>query len=79
MVDDVSLFRALTLLPRLLNGTIDRSSKVTIARGREIEIRRAAEGAAHLDGEPVILPRDLQVRIRPQSLNVLVPANVKSI
>ena len=79
MIDDVSLLGAFALLPRLLNRTIDKSSKVTMVRGQHVDIRRADAGPAHLDGEPVILPRELQVRIRPRSLNVLVPANVKSI
>ena len=79
MIEDVSMLGAFALLPRLLEGTIDHSSKVTIARGKEIEIRRASEGGAHLDGEPLVLPRELQVRVRPQSLNVLVPASTKSI
>lgn len=79
VVDPVSFLGAVALLPRLLNRTIEKSSKVKIVRGTQIDIRRADAGPAHLDGEPVMLPRELQVRIRPRSLNVLVPANVKSI
>ena len=79
MIEDVSMLGAMALLPRLLNATIDRSPKVTIVRGKQIEIRRSGDGPAHLDGEPLILPRELQVRVRPRTLNVLVPAHVKSI
>lgn len=73
MIDDVSMFGAMLLLPRLLNRTIDRSKKVTIARGRRIEIRRATEGPAHLDGEPLRLPDVMTIVVVPQSLRVLVP------
>ena len=69
-----SLLAAPIITARLFLGTINRSKAVISRRGREVTIRRAAEGLAHLDGEPVTLPRELQVRVRPQSLNVLVPA-----
>ena len=67
------------LAARLFRGTIDRARSVVTRRGKEIAIKRTAEGPAHLDGEPVMLPRDLQIRVRPQSLNVLVPAGAKQI
>jgi YegS/Rv2252/BmrU family lipid kinase len=73
MIDDVSLIGAMLLLPRLLNRTIDRSKKVTIARGRHIEIRRENAGAAHLDGEPVTLPESMTIDVVPGSLRVLLP------
>ena len=80
LLEVVVIHRAsLTLVPRLFNGTIDRGRGVVTRRGKEITIKRAAEGPAHLDGEPVMLPRELQIRIRPQSLNVLVPASAKQI
>ena len=72
VVDDVSLFRALMLLPPLLRGTFHRVRGVTVLRGHHIEIRRAAEGPAHLDGEPVVLGASLVVDIVPSSLRVLV-------
>jgi diacylglycerol kinase family enzyme len=84
LVDVVVLRRASAatfplLAARLFHGTIDRARSVVTRRGKEIAIKRTAEGPAHLDGEPVMLPRDLQIRVRPQSLNVLVPASAKQI
>lgn len=58
---------------RLFTGTIDRAAGVTTLRGKHIEIRRAAAGPAHLDGEPVMLPANLIVDVVPRSLNILVP------
>lgn len=79
MIEDVSMLGAMLLLPRLLNRTIDRSSKVTIVRGKEIVIRRAAAGAAHLDGEPVTLPETMRVEVVPSSLRVLLPDSCSAI
>jgi diacylglycerol kinase family enzyme len=75
-VEDVSLFSAPLLLVRLFNGTLHRSRRAKIVQGKRILIRRESEGPAHLDGEPVLLPAELDVRIVPSSLRVLVPAGV---
>ena len=75
-VTDVSLFSALPLLVRLFNGTIHRSRRATVGHGSRIMIRREDAGPAHLDGEPVMLPAELDVRIVPSSLRVLIPASV---
>ncbi|HSP34723.1 MAG TPA: diacylglycerol kinase family protein [Thermoanaerobaculia bacterium] len=73
-IDNVSLLSALPLLVRLFNGTMHRSANATVAQGKRIVIRRETEGPAHLDGEPLILGAELDVRIVPNSLRVLVPA-----
>jgi len=78
LVEDVSLLRALVLLPRLLGGTIDKARGVTTRRGRHIEIRRPSAGPAHLDGEPFTLPALLTIDVKPASLRVLVPDAVGS-
>jgi YegS/Rv2252/BmrU family lipid kinase len=75
-VADVSFLSALPLLVRLFTGTIHRSSRARVAQGKHIRIRRDAPGPAHLDGEPVDLPAQLDVHVVPSSLRVLVPASV---
>ncbi|HSP16144.1 MAG TPA: diacylglycerol kinase family protein [Thermoanaerobaculia bacterium] len=72
-IEDVSLFSAVPLLVRLFNGTLHRSRRTRAAQGKRIVIRRAAEGPAHLDGEPVMLGAELDVRVVPESLRVLIP------
>jgi YegS/Rv2252/BmrU family lipid kinase len=73
LVDDVSLLTAAALFPRLMSGTIARSKRVTMLRGRHIEIRRPSSGPAHLDGEPFTLPAMLTIDVKPASLRVLLP------
>jgi YegS/Rv2252/BmrU family lipid kinase len=81
MLDVVIVRRASPIvMARLFAGTLDRSRSVLTRRAAEVIIKRNAAGDAHLDGEPLTLPRELQVRVRPRSLNVLVPAaNAESI
>jgi diacylglycerol kinase (ATP) len=67
------------LAARLFTGTLHRARGVTTLRGRSISIRRAAPGAAHLDGEPVTLPESLTIEIVPRSLRVIVPKGERAL
>lgn len=79
VIRDKPLLRAPLMMARLFAGTIHRARGVDAAQGREIVIRRAAPGPAHLDGEPVTLGETLTVRVRPASLRVLVPDDAAKI
>jgi YegS/Rv2252/BmrU family lipid kinase len=75
VIERASPLHAPMLLARLFAGTLHRSRGVHAVQGRNITIRRPSPGPAHLDGEPVgDLGRTLEVRVRPLSLKVLVPA-----
>lgn len=78
-IGDVTFLSAIPLLVRLFNGTLHRSRNTKAAKGKRIVIRREAEGPAHLDGEPVILGAELDVRVVPQSLRVLIPRSRQSV
>lgn len=73
IVGETNLFAAPLLLARLFSGSFNRGSGVTSMQTRELTIRRASAGIAHLDGEPVTLPAELKIRVRPGSLRMLVP------
>lgn len=79
VIDEASLLRALLLLPHMFRGTIHRATGVQTVQTPEAIIRRPAAGAVHLDGEPYTLPAELQVRVRPQSLKVLVPDDARAL
>ena len=73
IAERLTLAEAPILLARLFNGTLQKSRRVTFLQGRNVIIRRATSGPAHLDGEPVTLEETLNVRVVPQSLRVLLP------
>ncbi|HXG57707.1 MAG TPA: diacylglycerol kinase family protein, partial [Thermoanaerobaculia bacterium] len=73
IVEDVPIVRAPMAIARLFRGTFDRTAGVEMLRAREVIVRRAAPGAAHLDGEAVRLGTEIAVRVVPCSLRVLVP------
>jgi diacylglycerol kinase (ATP) len=61
------------VVQKLFLGRLDQCSHLVARRGRVIRITRERGGAAHIDGEPLELSRELRVEVRPRSLNVLIP------
>lgn len=79
IVSEQSLFGAMLLMGRLFTRTFDRSAAVTSFQTTEVTVRRAAAGPVQLDGEPFVMAETLHVRVRPQSLRLLVPDRAESI
>lgn len=79
VIGGTSIINAAFLLARLFQGTIHEAEGVLTLQTAELTLRRPAAGPAHLDGEPMLLPQSLQVRVVPQSLRVLVPAESKKL
>ena len=77
IVDPMSLFDAPWFGTRLRLGNVHRSRKVKMERVEEVVIQGATQ--IHLDGEPLESSGELRVRVRPQSLSVLVPRDAKVI
>jgi diacylglycerol kinase (ATP) len=73
IVKDAPLLSVPMMAMQLFSGSLHESGNVTTLKGREIVIRRQNSGPVHVDGEPISLPDELNVGIRPRSLNVLVP------
>lgn len=73
IIDDAHLIDAAFLLARLFNGTLHRSSGVTMLQTADVMIRRPSAGPAHLDGEAITLGAELHARVKPASLRLLVP------
>lgn len=72
-VDKVSALEMPALALELMTGTLNWNNKVHCYRGREIKIFRPTPGPAHADGDWFSAGNDLEIRILPQSLNVIVP------
>ena len=73
VVHDLKLLTAPLLLARLFRGTLHRADSVSMTQCTDVRIRRPAAGPAHLDGEPFVLPEEIEARIVPKSLRLLVP------
>lgn len=78
MIDTVimqkpNLFRALFILYRLFNSTIDKSSIVKYIQGKKIILTPENITAVHYDGENMEEQSKLEISILPGALKVIVP------
>ena len=78
---DVCIFKKPNILQvayvaeRLLTQRIDKTHFVDIHKASIIKVIREKEDYANIDGEAVMMPKDVVVEINPLSLNILLPSN----
>ena len=78
---DVCIFKKPNILQvayvaeRLLTQKIDKTHFVDIHKASKIKVIREKEDYANIDGEAVMMPKDVVVEINPLSLNILLPSN----
>ena len=72
-VDRFSVIEMPVLATLLMTGRLDKNSRVHCYRGCHIKISRPVKGPAHADGDWFSAGTELEVRILPHSLNVIVP------
>ncbi|GGE56497.1 YegS/Rv2252/BmrU family lipid kinase [Pedobacter psychrotolerans] len=57
----------------MLKGKAENSEMIEIIKGKHIQISREADGAVHVDGEPLQMGKEIEAKIDPLSLKVIVP------
>ena len=76
---DVCIFKKPSMLQvpyvatRLLTKKIDKTHFVDIHKARKIQVIREKEDIANIDGEAMMMSKDITVEINPLSLNILLP------
>ncbi len=60
-------------IARLFNGTLDHLPQVLTRRFRTLSVRRPSAAPIQLDGELIDAGTDIEVRLLPKALSVLVP------
>lgn len=71
----VNTLNALPLALRLFRGRIDGSKQVARLIGAHFTIQRPTAGPIHTDGEVHETGAEVEIRVRPRSLRVLVPSS----
>ena len=79
MVKPFNMFQAGLLAVQLLAGTLDRNSLVETFRCRSLTIRRQTEGPVHFDGDPSIMGTELNIKVVPRGLKLLIPSETEQI
>ncbi len=74
LLTKVNLLTALPLAARLFMGKIDGGIGVIRLRGDHFKITRPAPGPLHTDGEVHETGTDIDIRVLPKSLKIVVPA-----
>ncbi|RZK60355.1 MAG: diacylglycerol kinase family lipid kinase [Pedobacter sp.] len=71
IVKPFPLYKIVVLAYHMLRATTDQSEMVEIIRGKQIKITREKEDSIHLDGEPFLMGKDINIDIVPLSLNII--------
>lgn len=56
----------------MFNKTIDKNQRIKTFKTRHIHVKREKPGFIHFDGDPVMASADVDIRVEPQGINVLV-------
>ncbi len=67
------LFKAPEIGIRLFSKNIDKSSLMCSEKASRIILERASEGVIHIDGEPCIMGKKIEISLINKGLNVIVP------
>lgn len=76
-VKQFPVIRLLEMGLRMLTKQVESSKYVEIKRGSHIKVTRRGPGPLHLDGEPQIIGSELEIKVVPNSLKVIVGADYK--
>lgn len=71
IIKKLPLYRLPLLAYEMFNA--GQSDLVEIIRGRHIKIVRTEEGSIHIDGEPYLMGRKIEIMIDPLSLKIISP------
>ena len=77
---DVTVLEPFTVLDvpslafQLFNKTIDQNSRIKTFRAKKLNIKRAAPGVIHFDGDPMEADKDVNVELIQKGLRVIVPS-----
>jgi diacylglycerol kinase (ATP) len=77
IVKQFPVIRLLEMGLRMLTKQVESSKYVQIMRGAHIKVSRKGPGPLHLDGEPQIIGAELEIKVVPDSLKVIVGADYK--
>jgi len=71
IVKDFPLYKLPILAYQMIMSKTDQSNLVEIIRGKKIKITREKEDAIHLDGEPYLMGKDIEINVVPLSLQII--------
>lgn len=76
VVRNFPLYKLPLLAYHMMTANTHRTDMVEIIQGKQIHISRPKEDAIHIDGEPFFMGKDIDISVKPLSLNIIVPADI---
>ncbi|RYE37727.1 MAG: YegS/Rv2252/BmrU family lipid kinase [Sphingobacteriales bacterium] len=73
IIEKLPIYKLPILAYEMLNAKTDHSDMVEIIKGRHIKIARTTGGSIHIDGEPYLMGRNIEIVVDPLSLNIICP------
>jgi diacylglycerol kinase (ATP) len=73
IIHPVSIFGAAFMAHRFFMKNIDRSKHVEIYKVKDTNVEVSADVSCHIDGDPVEHTNSATVKIKPKSLNIIIP------
>ena len=73
LIRRIPLYAIPDVVRRLFTGRFARSNRVETKQAAHVVIRRKSEGPAQIDGEAIDGPAEIEIRIEPSSLKLLIP------
>jgi diacylglycerol kinase (ATP) len=78
IIKQFPLWRFIEMGIRMFAKTADKSKYVEIIHGKNVTIKRSADGPVHLDGEPQMMGKEVNIRMVPASLRIITGRGFKS-
>eukprot|EP01132_Coremiostelium_polycephalum_P011552 gene11552-14151_t len=76
VVRNFPLYKLPLLAYHMMTANTHRTDMVEIIQGKQIHISRPKEDAIHIDGEPFFMGKDIDISVKPLSLNIIVPDGI---
>ena len=78
IIEPLGVLEAPQLVMQMLNKTLDTNSHVQTFRCQSLHVHRAQSGVIHYDGEPAEAGEDIDIRLIPKGLRVVINAETSS-
>lgn len=75
IVAPVEGFQAAQVAIQLFTKTVDKNTRIESLRSAEIKIEREEEGIAQIDGESIVLGKEINISVIPRSLLIYTPSS----
>ncbi len=79
IIEKPAIFRIPLIANLLLLRLVDKSALVQIVKTKGVKVQRITNGIVNIDGEAINLDKELEIKINPLSLKIIINQNVSKV